>query len=666
MDDYPFDVPHQPGTPIDWYLERMRLSGITEGIARKCGFRLKVDDYGAFFTIPYFTMDGLQTTLVRQRNRESRMEYGPSQSGGGWKGKYTQPPKSKNQVYWPPITDQIKDFTNVSHPLIVCEGELKSICCKMHVLAQGEGHEALVVGVPGTALDDNVRNMLKLIPMQGDKDSVRRVFLAIDWNAKGQAAERAAQLELELKKLFQTLGGEVLLLRWPLAPNAGEQKLDDWLVAGGDISAAMHDSVINKTDLQTEIEEHWNYFNENYCIMHGKYIPLSNLTQKYSNIELKNMEYLHRVQTGPKTFIGPADVWSLQPKQDRNIVDGYIFVPAPLGQEPDRYIREDGLRLVNTAPKANWIAPPWGEDVPDCTPFLNLVQRLTQDGSEWFLNFLAHCAQFPTERGSHIVILKDEGGTGKSRLFETLDLVFGKYSGPIGDALSSNFNAMLEHLVIAWWSDPVIHGGFDRDLESALKNFSGDSKLAINHKGGAKYVVQGYGRLIIATNKDWIVPVSTKERRFAVFGGLVPMTPDEAGAYMKWLKDGGVDAIRLFLTQRDLTNFDIHQPAPRTEQRVEMERNSAPPLIRMLECEPFTDRDIWSTAQISREYNEQTGKRLSNDAIGKLLSNAGVIKRLVRVEGGPQRLNAIRNTAYWDGAPSTEWAENYKGRKHEG
>lgn len=666
-----FHNPLVPETPLDWYKKRMDASGITEHVATVCGFRPKVDDQGTHFTIPYFTVDGIQTQHLRQRNREEVQVREPGVSGGNFRGKYTQPKKSKNHIYYPPIESQRLPFNNPACPLLVCEGELKAVACKM---ALGANHlEALVVGVPGTKMCATVREELMAINCMGAENSRRVVFIAADWNSKGQAAERAADLEFDLKKLFQTLGAHVVLLRWPLPEGAGEQKLDDWLVAGGDISAAMRTSVEALAAVDSELEVLWDYFNEHYCIMHGYYIPLSNMKQKYTPSNFRTMEPSKRFQVSAKKFLHPDDVWALQPPAGRNVVDGYVFKPAPLGQQPERYVWEHGVRLLNTAPKADWEAAPFSlEEPPDVAPFIGLLKRLCQDNWEWMINFLAHCAQYPTDKGHHIVIFKDFGETGKSRLFDTLDAVFGKYSGPIGDALTSSFNAELEHLVIAWWSDPAIHGGANRDLESALKNFSGDSKITINHKGGAKYSVQSYGRLLIATNKDWIVPVSTDERRYVVFGGDSKLPHADAATYMNWLHSRGTNEIRRFLYERDLSEFDIHAKGPRTEQRVQMEVDSAHPIKKFIMGDYLLEKDVWSATEISIKIKEVTGRYHSEDSIGMHLKTMPEVYRhpapkgvWVQVYKKPVRMVAIRNLDKWcEETDNSVWvAEFLNGRK---
>lgn len=667
MDDYiiqdPFNADHKPDTPVDWYLQRMKGSGITENIAKMCGLNLHMDDWGAYFKIPYFTVEGTQILFTRHRYRDCRFEKGPSQSSGNFKGKYWQPGGAPNRLYWPPIENQKDQFYDVEVPLIVCEGELKAIACKMH--CRKNSIEALVVGVPGTSVKQEIFDALRLIPCSKSGGAVRRkVSIAMDWNAKGSSKERSAKLEFDLKQLFQLEGADVCYLRWspPQGHEKFEQKLDDWLcLYDGDLSAALAESHQRKSIKDTEQEKIWDYLNSRYAIRHGKFIPLSNMNQKYGVGDLSIMENDCILQVGPKTFLQPHQVWALQPLEKRNVVDDLTFVPFPLGENPERYVYEDGRRLLNTAPDPHWHSLGFEREVPlDVTPFIKHITHLCQEGTEWYLNFLAHCAQYPAQRGHHIIILRDDGSTGKSILFETLDLVFGRYSGPIGDALTDSFNDALEHLVIAWWSDPVIKGGANRDLESAFKNYSGDSKIIVNHKFGLKYAVRSYGRLHVATNKDYLVPFDSKERRYVVFGGLCPLDPADAEAYKDWLASGGVEAIQEFLVNRDLSKFNIHERGPRTAQRILMEKASRMPLMKMIEGELFECRDVWSTDQIKMIYKDNVGNTISSETIGMELGKANMPTKSVKVDGKTVRLRAIRNCDEWESREPKEWAEEYK------
>lgn len=653
-----FNEPSNPESAVGWYLSRMKASGITESVATKCGLSLELGEDNTYINIPYFTIDGVETTHRRQRNREESYVRERGQSSGNFLGKYTQKKGSKNRVYWPPIVSQRLAFNNPSCPMLICEGEFKSIAGYMAAIASGS--PMLVAGIPGTRLCDSVIEDLRSVNCIGPDDVRRTVYVAADWNGRGRSRESSAALEYELKKLFQGLGAHVIMLRWELEEGQEnkEQKLDDWLVSGGDLSRAMRLSMDQDKAIDTEISALWDYFNSNYAICHGNYIPLRNPSQKYSVSNFLVMEASKSLQVSAKKILNASQVWGLQPPEDRNVIDGYAFVPAPLGVAPERYVWEEGRRLLNTAPEEVFVSP-FGDIVTDddVRPFLNLIERLAQDAAPWLVDYIAHTAQHPTQRGQHVVIFRDEGGTGKSALFDTLDQVFGKYSGPVGSGMTSSFNAGMEHLVFAHWSDPVIHGALDRDLESALKNFSGDKLIEINHKGGAKYHVRNYGRLLIATNKDWIVPIGKEERRYVVLGGEAPWPYTEWKSYSEWLGKGGVEKIREFLVEKDLSGFSVDAPGPRTAQRETMEKASALPLVRMLDHEPFIDKDIWKAEMLRATYKDQTGKNVTSESLGSQLTKHGCLQRIIKSDGKTYRYYALRNFAKWELEDNAAWRE---------
>lgn len=641
-----------PDSAVGWYQSRMKASGITESVAEQCGLSLEFGDDNVHINIPYFTVDGIETTFRRQRNKEQQHVREAGQSSGNFLGKYTQKKGSKNRVYWPRIVNQRVAFNAPHVPMLVCEGEFKSIAAQMALMASAI--PMLVAGVPGTKLSESVLDDLRAINCIGPDDARRTVYIAADWNGRGKSREASAALEFDLKKLFQTLGAHVIMLRWP-CEDGTEQKLDDWLVSGGDISQALRLSTEQDKAVDTEMAVLWDYFNENYAICHGNYIPLRNPSQKYSVSNFLVMEASKSLQVSAKKTLNASQVWGLQRQQDRNIIDGYTFFPAPLGVAPERYVWEDGKRMLNTAPPEVFVSP-WG-DGGDVAPFIALLQRLCQDNWEWMANYLAHIAQHPSVRGYHIVIFHDGGGTGKSSLFDTLDAVFGPYSGPVGSSMTTSYNAGLEGKVVLHWSDPVIHGAVDKFLDSALKNFSGDKMLEVNHKFGNKYHVRNYGRLFIATNKDWIVPISSEERRYVVLGGKEKMPPEAWQEYDAWLKGDGTAAIRDWLMSRDISSFSISAPGPRTDQRVEMEAASTHPFLQMFDNELLQCKDIWTISELCTLYKD----KLSENAAGRLMKAHGYLEpRVTLVDGKAKRLRCVRNKDKWHYSSAVEWAAEYK------
>lgn len=659
------------GTSVDWFQGRMKASGIKRAIADKCGIHLSKEcDY---FLIPYFTIDGEKTTHYRQR---MAVELGPppdrvyerGQSAQENRGKYLQPRNSKNYIYWPPLYNQRMPYNNVGVPLLICEGELKSVCAQSH-LAAVQPH-MLVCGVPGTQLHKDCMKELRNIPCRsstnvsslGEQEVRRIVYLAMDWNGRGASKDNSDSLERQLRVLFMEQGAIVVNLRWPIEEKAGEQKLDDWLVAGGDLSAALQDSLKEAKKQDEVLNLMWDHLNTHYAILHGAYVPLRHKDEIYKDRQLDIMESQIRYAIG-KRALRAHDVWDLQPVGDRNRIDGLRFVPPPLGQPVDEYIYEQGMKYLNNCPPC-WESPPWLPDpMPDATPFVRLVERLCQEHTPWFLDFLAQGAQYPTHRGQHIVLFLDQGGTGKSGLFKTLDKVFGTLSGPV--EFHAKFNARIGKLLFAHDSDTVAQG-YDRDLETRLKNYSGEGESLLEDKFIKAKSGKIFARILIAANR-WITPISAMERRWVVFGAIDgnKLPTSEWATYENWLDNGGVDAIRYHLMTRDLSKFDIRLPGPRTEQRIEVERVSAPVLQQAIEMEdgPFSAKDVWTPAEMLLVFNGLEGvRKMSPPQFSQQIHKVpGLVARKLTKDSGKiqKRVWVLRNAEQYASAEVC-WEESAK------
>lgn len=637
-------------TPIAWFHERMAESGITEPVARACGFQLKVGDLGAYFTLPFFTIDGVPTTYVKKRMRDSRIwNQGTQQySGGGTKGKYVSP-SGKPMLYWPPNGDHRPPFNHPSFPMIICEGELKAV--KTQMAANESQIGALICGVPGTRLAQSIKDELRLVPMwyraQTNVDDVRRtVYLAVDWNEKEKAKERGEELERDLTELLTMLGARVVKLRWKSVTEGddclGPQKIDEWLAAGGDLAVAMRESEEQKQKNEGIVQELWAYCNTHYCINQAtaKMIPLHSPLSAYSRSDFDLMEEHRRLPKGKNTFYRLSEIWGMQPNEDRNIVDGIGFMPAPLGTMPDQYYWEDWKRYLNVAPYVPVDLPPW--EAPEIGPFVDLVRRLCQQNTEWYLDYLAHLAQRPMLKPQIVCIFKDAGGTGKSALFSTLSAVFGEYAGDVGNALNSHFNSGLLGKTLVFWNEPIVRGRNDKAVVTAIKGMSGDDYIVIEAKHKNAQRVRNYGNLSIATNNDYVVPIDKGGRRWFVAGGTEPLPPQVWQEYKRWLDAGGIMKIRAALLARDLSGFDYTLPPPRSAQRTEMEQASAGPLEALLMGDYFAEKDIWTVFDIQREFETQYGRKMSSVEVGRQLAKMGGITYSVKINGVLVRLWAIR------------------------
>lgn len=189
-----------------------------------------------------------------------------------------------------------------------------------------------------------------------------------------------------------------------------------------------------------------------------------------------------------------------------------------------------------------------------------------QTDFEYLMGFFAHMIQRPQEKPGVAIVLQGLKGTGKSFFVETIsDLVRG-YEATVSDRryLVGQFNSMQDNKLLYVLSE-VSWGGNKQD-EGILKEFITGSQRQIERKGIEAELKEGFERVMIVGNDDWLVPASWDERRFAVYQVSDARRGDRAffGEMRKGLAAGGLGLLMAHLQAVDLSAFDVRK-APRTK-----------------------------------------------------------------------------------------------------
>ena len=115
------------------------------------------------------------------------------------------------------------------------------------------------------------------------------------------------------------------------------------------------------------------------------------------------------------------------------------------------------------------------------------------------------------------IALRGEEGAGKGFLWRNYGKLFGKHFKHVahGEHLTGHFNAVLAEtcavfLDEALWAD-------DRKGEQILKALITEETFQLERKNYDPIPVKNRLRVMIASNNQWIVPVGTRGRRYAVF-----------------------------------------------------------------------------------------------------------------------------------------------------
>lgn len=302
-----------------------------------------------------------------------------------------------------------------------------------------------------------------------------------------------------------------------------------------------------------------------------------------------------------------------------------------------------------------------------CDLFLAHVRDVICDGSErefqWLLGWMAHLVQHPEQKPGTAVVLRGAKGAGKDTVGHYLGALFPRHHVTLSqpEHLTGRFNAHMEtailiHLEEGYWAG-------NHAAEGVLKNLITCQSLEIERKGIDPYKIDHFGRLLITSNADWVVPATPGERRFFVLDVSPAHAKDTAyfGAIWKEQANGGAGALLHFLQSYDLSGFDVRNPpetAALTRQKLEGLRNvEAWWFDRLsegtLSTDEFSeDRTDWegeaitvSRAMLRRNYEEWLSRQRWH---GNVVSSEDFSKRLrilcgglkdhrARVSGGRER-----------------------------
>ena len=335
-----------------------------------------------------------------------------------------------------------------------------------------------------------------------------------------------------------------------------------------------------------------------------------------------------------KIPIGKA--WLAHPA--RRQYNGVIFVP---GEEVPGYLNLDTGFAVE--PKNG-----------DCSRFLehtrNNICKGDENISDYLFAWMADGVQNRSKRPGIAVVLRGKMGTGKGVFCTQYGALFGPHFIPLahGRHLTGNFNSHLKDKLVVY-SDEAFWAG-DKNGEAVLKAMITEDTIQIEMKGKDVLTFRNYIRLLISSNKDWVVPAGNEERRFIVIDVGEVRLQDRAyfGSIVDQMNNGGREALLHYLLEYDLSDVALGSP-PRTEALQEQKTHSASPvqnwwLERLMDGHTTSDGTQWKpdirTDTLYEDYCDVSQKigikrRVSAMAFGKELKT--LIPGLERVRTQKQK-----------------------------
>lgn len=201
----------------------------------------------------------------------------------------------------------------------------------------------------------------------------------------------------------------------------------------------------------------------------------------------------------------------------------------------------------------------------DCSLYLSHMKNVICSGNEehyeYLLSWMARAVQEPDAPGLSAVVLKGGMGTGKGFFVKTFGSLFGRHFMQVTDPkhLVGSFNAHLRDVVVLF-GDEAFYAG-DKKHESILKMLVTEEMLTIEAKGIDAEASANCVHLLMASNEDWVVPVSVDDRRFFILD--VSSEHQEDHEYFesmsRQVEQGGREALLHILMTRDITNFNVRK-----------------------------------------------------------------------------------------------------------
>ena len=129
--------------------------------------------------------------------------------------------------------------------------------------------------------------------------------------------------------------------------------------------------------------------------------------------------------------------------------------------------------------------------------------------------------------------------------------------------LTGNFNAHLIDCLLLF-ADEAFWAG-DKSAEGALKTLITEELRAVEIKGKDVFQARNFTRLLIASNKSWVVPSELHDRRFVILDVNPQRKRDKDyfGKMIKQMESGGYEALLWFLLNLEI-KVDLRNCMPNT------------------------------------------------------------------------------------------------------
>lgn len=634
----------------------------------------------AGFKLPYFTLEGkVDPAIYRFRFLQTKPSRGFAAIAEEpvKPRRYTQPTGTNCGVYLPPILPDKQSWASIAKDVavsvVITEGELKAACaCKLGIPSIGlggvynwrsakEGHELLPI-------------LEKFVWM------ARIVYVAFDSDSKDNPMVRMAA-----SRLAYTLaqrGAVVRLVDLPATPDGTKQGIDDFIYSLGEEQG--HEEfgklLMEAEDIGPSKELH--RLNDEVGIVRSTAeiveVRTGNVYSEsaFSNTRYRNRFYGELDANGKMIHKFAAKEWLAW--EHRTEFTHFEYDPAC-----NNIITKNGA--YNTWYSQKWpLVPSKKGSIQLWDKLFNHVfSKLTDAQRLWVKRWFAYPLQHPgTKLYTAVLVWGRTTGTGKSRIGETMELVYGKNYGLItNEHLTASFNEWAESKQFIVGDE--ISVGDKRGTGNKLKTLLTQPHFRLNVKNRKSYTVRDCINYYFSSNHEDAVYLERHDRRFfVVHADIDKLEAAFYTDYMTWLNNGGAE--RLFyhlLYEVELGDFNPHGEAPMTEAKMAMQATGlsdvedwafqlkVDPDSQVGERNPY---DLYTAKELLKFYDPEEKSRIKSNGISRALNLAGVFKcangsnHVKLLTGARDTVYAIRNAERYRRMGPTEISKCYAAERESG
>jgi Domain of unknown function (DUF3854)/Family of unknown function (DUF5906) len=603
---------------------QMKQFGLPEGYAIK---------------IPYFTPDGRTTDFIRFRYLEDTRN-GFERDADAKPLRYIQRAGTINELYLPSVIDWQAVCGDVSIPLILTEGELKSACACINGIP--------TIGLGGVWCFRSAKSGMKSIPaFKWVEWRNREVTILFDSDAATNPDVRSA--ENALAELLTSLGAKPRIARLPNIEGFEKTGLDDYIV---ELGAEALQAVLKQAEafLGSELLHKLN--SEVVYVRDPGLIVRLNSNQRmspnnFTQHAFSTWSYVQQVETraGSKLAEKSAPKEWLRWAQ-RSEVERATYAPG-------RPRFHD--RLLNVWP--GWGAEPKPGPVGLWEKLLDNIFGNEDDAREWFCQWLACPIQHPgTKMYSAALLWGRNQGTGKSLIGITMGKIYGRNYEMINEKmLTAPFNEWAENKQFILIDD--IDGRHNRENDALIRGMITRQELRLNPKYIPSYSIPDCINYMGTSNKADAFFIEDEDRRIFVQEVMAERLPKEfVDEYDAWLKSGDCgSAMFHWALNVDLKGFRPNAPALTTKSKLAMIEDCRSDVARwvavlMHDPEQILKKmgqplpyELWRTEDLLKLYDPGGQTRLTSTGLSRALK-AGGMERAAR---GHQCVTVNGKTKIW-------------------